>query len=408
MTLASLDVGVLGNPSRRSTGCDATAAGWRSWLQFSLFSALVVGPSARARQQPVVAAAAVPRAPVSPERPRQAGRRRWRQRARCPAPGWRRRPVPDGLRGRQGGGAARAHAVAPPVQQHHRGPAEASAATPPGTSAAAPTRSSTTWGPSGGRTPPPRSPRQAVAAAGHVVALRGDRPRLQAADHRHHRDARLPPPAVGRRAQQLTALFDAGVKEKDFATGVEWFLTGVLQSPDFLYQFARPAARRAGRRRSGPSPATRWPAACPTSSGTRCPTTSCSRPPGRRTAWPTPPASRQQLDAHDAGSAALPARHRPASTRTGWPSRASASWPATTRPSPATLVTALGTSLLMSATELYADAGAQHRRRCSRESRTSSTAPCAPSTARGSGGRRVRGHRRCRARTATACSPTRR
>ena len=42
--------------------------------------------------------------------------------------------------------------------------------------------------------------------------------------------------------QQLTALFDAGVKEKDFATGVEWFLSGVLQSPDFLYQVARPAA----------------------------------------------------------------------------------------------------------------------------------------------------------------------
>jgi len=42
--------------------------------------------------------------------------------------------------------------------------------------------------------------------------------------------------------QQLTALFDAGVKEKDFATGVEWFLTGLLQSPDFLYQFVRPGA----------------------------------------------------------------------------------------------------------------------------------------------------------------------
>jgi hypothetical protein len=42
--------------------------------------------------------------------------------------------------------------------------------------------------------------------------------------------------------QQLTALFDAGVKEKDFNTGVEWFLTGVLQSPDFLYQLSRPAA----------------------------------------------------------------------------------------------------------------------------------------------------------------------
>jgi hypothetical protein len=51
--------------------------------------------------------------------------------------------------------------------------------------------------------------------------------------------------------QQLTALFDAGAKEKDFATGVEWFLTGLLQSPDFLYQFARPAAgEKAGSIRS--------------------------------------------------------------------------------------------------------------------------------------------------------------
>jgi hypothetical protein len=47
--------------------------------------------------------------------------------------------------------------------------------------------------------------------------------------------------------QQLTALFDAGVAEKDFATGVEWFLTGLLQAPDFLYLLARPAAgERAG------------------------------------------------------------------------------------------------------------------------------------------------------------------
>ncbi|HXI56918.1 MAG TPA: DUF1588 domain-containing protein, partial [Polyangia bacterium] len=41
---------------------------------------------------------------------------------------------------------------------------------------------------------------------------------------------------------QMKALFDAGIKEKDFATGVEWFLTGLLQSPDFLYLFARPAS----------------------------------------------------------------------------------------------------------------------------------------------------------------------
>src|SRR4051794_1076810 len=41
--------------------------------------------------------------------------------------------------------------------------------------------------------------------------------------------------------QQLTTLFDAGMNGKDFTTGVEWFLTGVLQAPDFLYQSSRPA-----------------------------------------------------------------------------------------------------------------------------------------------------------------------
>jgi hypothetical protein len=41
---------------------------------------------------------------------------------------------------------------------------------------------------------------------------------------------------------QMKALFDAGIKEKDFATGVEWFLTGLLQAPDFLYLFAKPAS----------------------------------------------------------------------------------------------------------------------------------------------------------------------
>ena len=41
---------------------------------------------------------------------------------------------------------------------------------------------------------------------------------------------------------QMKALFDAGIKEKDFSTGVEWFLTGLLQAPDFLYLFAKPAA----------------------------------------------------------------------------------------------------------------------------------------------------------------------
>jgi hypothetical protein len=39
---------------------------------------------------------------------------------------------------------------------------------------------------------------------------------------------------------QLKVLFDAGVTEKDFATGVEWLITGLLQAPDFLYNFVRP------------------------------------------------------------------------------------------------------------------------------------------------------------------------
>jgi hypothetical protein len=49
-------------------------------------------------------------------------------------------------------------------------------------------------------------------------------------------------PITATERAQLKKLFDAGVTEKDFATGVEWFLTGVLQSPDFLYQFAKAIA----------------------------------------------------------------------------------------------------------------------------------------------------------------------
>jgi hypothetical protein len=40
---------------------------------------------------------------------------------------------------------------------------------------------------------------------------------------------------------RMKTLFDAGIREKDFATGVEWFLTGILQAPDFMYEVARPA-----------------------------------------------------------------------------------------------------------------------------------------------------------------------
>jgi len=40
---------------------------------------------------------------------------------------------------------------------------------------------------------------------------------------------------------QMKTLFDAGVAAKDFMTGVTWFLTGLLQAPDFAYQIVRPA-----------------------------------------------------------------------------------------------------------------------------------------------------------------------
>jgi hypothetical protein len=52
----------------------------------------------------------------------------------------------------------------------------------------------------------------------------------------------------------LQTLFDAGAKEKDFATGLEWFLTGLFQSPDFLYQFAKPqGGEAAGQVRALPA-----------------------------------------------------------------------------------------------------------------------------------------------------------
>jgi len=42
---------------------------------------------------------------------------------------------------------------------------------------------------------------------------------------------------------QMKALFDAGVAAGgDFATGVNWLVTGLLQTPDFQYQLVRPAA----------------------------------------------------------------------------------------------------------------------------------------------------------------------
>jgi hypothetical protein len=47
------------------------------------------------------------------------------------------------------------------------------------------------------------------------------------------------PLSEGERAE-LKKLFDAGIAEKDFATGVEWFLTAILQAPDFMYEVARP------------------------------------------------------------------------------------------------------------------------------------------------------------------------
>jgi hypothetical protein len=40
----------------------------------------------------------------------------------------------------------------------------------------------------------------------------------------------------------LRGLFDAGLAAGSFATGIEWVVSGILQSPDFLYQLAAPAS----------------------------------------------------------------------------------------------------------------------------------------------------------------------
>lgn len=47
-------------------------------------------------------------------------------------------------------------------------------------------------------------------------------------------------PLTASEKAEMKTLFDAGIKEKDFATGVEWFLTGLLQAPDFMYEIVRP------------------------------------------------------------------------------------------------------------------------------------------------------------------------
>jgi hypothetical protein len=48
-------------------------------------------------------------------------------------------------------------------------------------------------------------------------------------------------PLTAEDTAQMRALFDAGLAEQDFMTGVEWWLTGALQSPDFLYEIVLPA-----------------------------------------------------------------------------------------------------------------------------------------------------------------------
>jgi Protein of unknown function (DUF1592)/Protein of unknown function (DUF1588)/Protein of unknown function (DUF1595)/Protein of unknown function (DUF1585) len=41
---------------------------------------------------------------------------------------------------------------------------------------------------------------------------------------------------------QFKALFDAGIAAADFNAGVEWFISGLLQAPDFIYEVIRPSA----------------------------------------------------------------------------------------------------------------------------------------------------------------------
>jgi hypothetical protein len=50
-------------------------------------------------------------------------------------------------------------------------------------------------------------------------------------------------PVSAGESASMKALFDAGIAAgNDFATGVDWFLTGLLQTPDFQYQLVHPSA----------------------------------------------------------------------------------------------------------------------------------------------------------------------
>jgi hypothetical protein len=80
-------------------------------------------------------------------------------------------------------------------------------------------------------------------------------------------------PLVDSEHADLRALFDAGVQEKDFATGVEWFLAGVFQSPDFSCTSSPSRSRARCPARSRRCRPTKWPAAWRCLFGIPLPTT---------------------------------------------------------------------------------------------------------------------------------------
>ncbi len=76
---------------------------------------------------------------------------------------------------------------------------------------------------------------------------------------------------------ELLEYYRDGVAAGGFEEGIRSAVTGILASPYFLYRFEQPPRRREARSTSTRSTTSRSPRSCRSSSGTRFPTTSCSR-----------------------------------------------------------------------------------------------------------------------------------
>ena len=129
---------------------------------------------------------------------------------------------------------------------------------------------------------PPRRSRQSPADSWRTPRAwsRAKRP-ARSSPASPRRAFRRPVQARGGRADPRASTTWPRRKASSFEERVRLALCRVLVSPHFLFRVELDPPRRESRRAVPDQRATSWPAGCRTSSGARCPTTSCSRWPRR-------------------------------------------------------------------------------------------------------------------------------